>query len=53
MKESYEPSPDFVERVMRGVRKYEDAKTLLLVRWLTRLAAGGAFLGALRAAPVF
>lgn len=53
MNVNYEPSPDFVPRVMRRIRAYDDARTLLLARWLTRLAAGGAFLSALRAAPVF
>jgi hypothetical protein len=52
MNDSFEPSPDFVARVMRRVRVYEESRALL-PDWLRYLAASGALLGVLRAAPVF
>jgi hypothetical protein len=53
MNASFEPSPDFVAKVMRQVRAYEEGKTWRIVGCLRFLAAGGALLGLLRAAPVF
>lgn len=54
MNAPYEPSPDFVSRVMREVRRCDRGRirgTVLRVSHL--LAAGGALLGVLRAMPVF
>jgi hypothetical protein len=53
MNASFEPSPDFVARVMRQVRAYEEERGGLVLWWLRYLAAGGALLGVLRAVPVF
>jgi hypothetical protein len=53
MNASYEPSPDFVATVMRRVRAYEESRLCRLVQCLRFLAASGALLGVLRAAPVF
>lgn len=53
MNASYEPSPDFVDRVMRQVRAYEQSRAGLILGYLRFLAAGGALLGVMRAAPVF
>lgn len=49
----FEPSSDFVANVMRRVRAYEEGKVWLVLEYLRFLAAGGALLGILRAAPVF
>jgi hypothetical protein len=53
MNASFEPSPDFVARVMRQVRDYEHGRPRAVLAWLRYLAASGALLGLLRAAPVF
>ena len=53
MNASFEPTPDFVARVMRRVQAYEESRTGLILGWLRYLAASGALLGVLRAAPVF
>ncbi|WP_243357717.1 hypothetical protein [Fundidesulfovibrio terrae] len=53
MNANFEPSPDFVARVMRQVRTYEESRASLVLDWLRYLAASGALLGVLRAAPVF
>jgi len=53
MTANFEPSPDFVARVMRQVRAYEESQAGLLLGFLRYLAAGGALVGLLRAAPVF
>jgi len=53
MNQRFEPSPDFVARVMRGVREHEHTRTHALLQWLRCLAASGALLGMLRAVPVF
>ena len=49
----YEPTPDFVARVMGQVRDYEARKAGVFLNWLRYLAAGGALATMLRAAPVF
>lgn len=53
MNARFEPSPDFVARVMLRVRSYEDGRLGLVLGFLRLLAASGALLGMLRAAPVF
>ena len=53
MNDHFEPSPDFVARVMRRVRAYERRRARHFTGYLRVLAAGGALLGLLRAAPVF
>lgn len=53
MNASFEPSPDFVARVMTRVRAYEQCRLTRFLGCLRFLAAGGALLGILRAAPVF
>lgn len=53
MNDSFEPSPDFVAKVMRRVQVYEESRSGSLLGWLRYLAASGALLGVLRAAPVF
>jgi hypothetical protein len=53
MNASFEPSPDFVAKVMRQVRTYEERNAWRVLGYLRFLAAGGALLGMLRAAPVF
>lgn len=49
----FEPSSDFVARVMGQVRTYEASKAGMLASLLRYLAAGGAIATMLRAAPVF
>jgi hypothetical protein len=53
MNASFEPTPDFVARVMQKVRALEERRTRLFLGWLRYLAAGWALVGMLRAAPVF
>ena len=59
MKEEYEPSPDFVDKVMARVYLLEARKATLRERLLASrpiryvLAGGGTILGILSAAPVF
>lgn len=53
MNDRFEPSPDFVARVMLRIEAYEDTRLRRLVRLFRLLAAGGALVGILRAAPVF
>lgn len=53
MNVSFEPSPDFVEKVMRRVREHEASRAGLFHGLMRLVAASGALLGVLRAAPVF
>ncbi len=53
MNASFEPSADFVATVMARVRAYEECRLSRFLGCLRFLAAGGALLGLLRAAPVF
>lgn len=59
MNERYEPSPDFVERVMARVHRFEDSRASLYARLCASrpiryaLAGGGTVFGILKAAPVF
>jgi len=59
MKKEYEPSADFVDKVMRRVYLHEARKVTLRERLLASrpiryvLAGGGTVLGILSAAPVF
>jgi len=50
---TFEPSPDFVVRVMGRVRAYEQAQAGLVLGCLRILAAGWALFGMLRAIPAF
>ncbi len=59
MNGAYEPSPDFVEKVMTRVYRLE-AERVSFVQWLIMsrpvryaLAGGGTVFGILKAAPVF
>ena len=59
MNEEYEPSPDFVEKVMARVHIFE-AQRVSFLGWLVAsrpiryaLAGGGTIFGILKAAPVF
>ena len=59
MNEKFEPSPDFVAKVMRKVHDFEAAQIPLVeriigsrqIRYL--LAGGGTIVGILKAVPVF
>lgn len=53
MNASFDPSPEFVAKVMHRVRAYEERRLTRFLGYLRFLAAGGALLGLLRAAPVF
>jgi hypothetical protein len=53
MNARFEPSPDFVATVMHKVRAYEDSRLRRFLAWARLLAASGALLGILRAAPAF
>ena len=59
MNEAYNPSPDFVARVMAQVHAYEAQRRSLLERivWSRpvryALAGGGTVFGILKAVPVF
>lgn len=59
MKQTYEPSPDFVAKVMRRVHALEDRKAVTMERLLWWrplryvLAGGGTVVGLLKAVPVF
>lgn len=59
MSEAFEPSSDFVDRVMRSVRDYEASRHEAAERfgWLRGirylLAGGGTIAGIFTAAPVF
>ncbi len=59
MNGAYEPSPDFVEKVMARVSRLE-AERVSFLEWLIMsrpvryaLAGGGTVFGILKAAPVF
>jgi hypothetical protein len=59
MNETYEPSPDFVEKVMVKVHLFE-AKQVTVLSWICAsrpirfaLAGSGTLFGILKAAPVF
>jgi len=59
MNGKYEPSPDFVEKVMVHVHRFETERASF-VNWLSlsrplryALAGGGTVFGILKAAPVF
>lgn len=59
MNAKYEPSPDFVAKVMQRVHAFEAGKVSLIERFVWSrpiryaLAGGGTVLGILKAAPVF
>ncbi|RII26092.1 MAG: hypothetical protein CXR30_17185 [Geobacter sp.] len=59
MNAKYEPSPDFVAKVMQRVHAFESARASAIERLIWSrpiryaLAGGGTVLGILKAAPVF
>jgi len=59
MNGTYEPSPDFVEKVMTRVHRFEAGRVSLYERLCASrpiryaLAGGGTVFGILKAAPVF
>jgi hypothetical protein len=59
MNETYEPSPDFVEKVMARVHRLEAERVSFITRlYISKpiryaLAGGGTVFGILKAAPVF
>lgn len=59
MKEKYEPSTDFVLKVMRHVYKYEESKNSI-IQWLSAhssiryaMVGAGALLGIFKTIPAF